>query len=100
MIKHIILWTLKDSLTDLEKTEVKLNIKKELETLTSKIPGIISLEVNINGIDGSTADLMLDSCFESIEALKNYAINPFHVEVANTYVRPYTAIRDALDYEK
>ena len=47
----------------------------------------------------SNADVMLDSTFESFEALKNYAVHDAHVDVANTKVRPFTASRMCLDFE-
>ena len=51
------------------------------------------------GLASSNADLMLDSTFESEDALKNYAVHPAHVEVADTLVRPFTAQRSCLDFE-
>lgn len=42
---------------------------------------------------------MLDSTFESEEALKGYAVHPKHVAVADGKVRPYTANRVCMDYE-
>ena len=42
---------------------------------------------------------MLDSTFESREALATYSQHPAHVEVADTKVRPFTASRACLDYE-
>ena len=96
MIKHIILWTLKD---EAKTKEIKLGIKEGLEGLIGKIPGLIDIKVNIEGLASSNADLMLDSTFESEEALKNYSTHPAHVEVADTKVRPYTAIRSCLDFE-
>lgn len=96
MVKHIILWTLKD---EAKTKEIKLGIKEGLEGLIGKIPGLIDIKVNIEGLASSNADLMLDSTFESEEALKNYSTHPAHVEVADTKVRPYTAIRSCLDFE-
>ena len=48
------------------------NCKAEegLEGLAGKIPGLVEVHVNINGLPSSTADLMLDTTFESAEALK------------------------------
>lgn len=96
MVKHIILWTLKD---EFKNDKIKLGIKEGLEGLQGKIPGLVEIKVNINGLKSSNADLMLDSTFESEEALKNYATHPAHVEVADTKVRPYTALRSCLDFE-
>ncbi len=99
MVKHIILWTLKDELSAEEKEQVKLGIKEGLEGLAGKIPGMIDIKVNINGLASSNADLMLDSTFENEEALKGYAVHPDHVAVADGKVRPYTKIRSCLDFE-
>lgn len=99
MVKHVILWTLKEEYSEEEKESIKKGIKEGLESLAGKIPGLIDIKVNICGLESSTADLMLDSTFENAESLKGYSVHPDHVEVANTKVRPYTATRACLDYE-
>lgn len=99
MVKHIILWTLKDELSAEEKENVKQGIKEGLEGLKGVVPGIVDIHVNIHGLDSSNADLMLDSTFEDEVALKNYAVHPAHVAVANGKVRPFTKIRSCLDFE-
>jgi hypothetical protein len=58
----------------------------------------VEIKVQTEGLPSSNADLMLDSTFESEEALKGYSVHPEHVAVANTKVRPYTATRTCLDY--
>ncbi len=100
MVKHIILWTLKSELSDAEKETVKKEIKAGLEGLKGQIPGLIDIKVNATGrLDSSNADLMLDSTFESAEALKGYSKHPAHVAVADGKVRPFTASRSCLDFE-
>jgi len=99
MIKHVIIWTLKDELSSEEKASIKQGIKEGLEGLKGKVPGIVDIRVYIDGLESSNADLMLDSTFESEEALKGYAVHPEHVAVADTKVRPYTKIRSCLDFE-
>ena len=98
MVKHVILWTLKE-LSEEEKKSVKAGIKKELENLKGRIPGLLEIKVVTNGLPGSTADVMLDSLFESYEALKAYSTHPEHVAVADEKVRPFTAVRSCLDFE-
>ena len=98
MVKHIILWKLKDSYTEQEKEEIKAGIKAGLEGLQGKIPGLIDIRVEIAGLASSNVDVMLDSTFEDEESLKNYAIHPAHVEVADNKVRPYTETRSCLDF--
>ena len=99
MVKHVIIWTLKNNYSDKEKNEIKVNIKSNLEGLLGKIDGLIAISVQIDRLDSSNADLMLDSTFESKEALNAYAIHPAHVEIANRDVRPFTEIRSCIDFE-
>lgn len=100
MVKHIILWTLNPELSADEKAEVKKGIKAGLEGLMGKVPGLMSVKVNIDGrLDSSNCDVMLDCTLENVEALKVYAAHPAHVEVANTKVRPYSVLRVCLDFE-
>ena len=99
MVKHVIIWTLKDNLTENEKKEIKTNIKNGLEGLAGKIPGLTDIKVYIDPLASSNTDLMLDSTFESEDALKGYAVHPEHVAVADGMVRPYTAVRSCIDFE-
>lgn len=99
MVKHVILWKLKEELTTEEKENVKAGIKADLEGLAGKVPGLVDVKVNINGLPTSTVDVMLDTTFTDADALKAYSTNPLHVAVADGKVRPYTAVRSCLDYE-
>ena len=99
MVKHVILWQLKEDLAVSDKEEVKKGIKAGLESLAGKIPGLVEIKVEINPLPSSNADVMLDSTFESEDALKAYAIHPEHVKVADENVRPYTSSRVCMDYE-
>ena len=99
MVKHVILWTLKDEFSVEEKEKIKAEIKAGLEGLKGQIPGMIDIKVVTSRLDSSNADLMLDSTFEDETALKNYAVHPAHVAVADGKVRPFTASRVCLDFE-
>jgi hypothetical protein len=99
MVKHIILWTLKDEYSTEEKEKIKAGIKEGLEGLAGKIPGLLRIQVHTEGLSSSNADLMLDSLFEDEASLKGYSVHPEHVAVANGKVRPYTATRTCLDFE-
>ena len=98
MVKHIILWQLKEMNED-EKQTVRKGIKEGLEGLAGQIPGMTEIKVRIDCLPSSTVDVMLDSTFESAEALKTYSTHPKHVAVADSKVRPYTAVRSCMDYE-
>lgn len=99
MVKHVILWQLKDEFSKEEKESIKAGIKTGLEGLAGKVPGIVDIKVHTEGLASSNADVMLDSTFESEEALKGYAVHPEHVKVADEKVRPFTKSRSCLDYE-
>ena len=93
MVKHVILWTLKNEYSKEEKEAIKAEIKAGLEGLAGQIPGLLEIHVNINGLESSNADLMLDSTFTDEAALKGYSVHPAHVAVANGKVRPHSIIK-------
>lgn len=99
MVRHIILWTLREDLSAEEKTAVKAGIKAGLEGLAGRIPGLLEIRVYTEGLPSSNVDLMLDSAFVDETALKGYAVHPEHVAVADGKVRPYTAVRSCMDFE-
>ena len=100
MIRHMIIWTLKDEYSAEEKAEIKKGIKNGLEGLQGRIPGMLNIRVVSEGLDSSNTDLMLDALFENVEALRGYSVNPLHQAVANEKVRPYTKIRSCFDFEE
>lgn len=100
MVKHIILWKLKSELTPAQKNEAAKAIKEGLEGLKGQVPGLVDIHVQIDGrLESSNVDIMLDSTLENEEALRNYAVHPAHVAVANGVVRPNTELRTCLDFE-
>lgn len=99
MVKHVILWKLKDEYPAEQIAEIKSGIKEGLEGLKGQIPGLIEIKVNTKPLASSNCDLMLDSLFENEASLKGYTTHPAHVAVANGKVRPFTASRTCMDYE-
>ena len=100
MIKHIILWKLKAELDDNEKADIKAKIKEGLEGLKGQIPGIVDIKVNIDALEKSTCDLMLDSSFTDWDSYIAYCTHPAHVAVANGCVRPNVEERMCLNYDE
>jgi len=100
MVRHMIIWTLKDEYSDGEKATIKQGIKEGLEGLHGKIPGLVRIQVITKGLASSNTDLMLDTLFEDEQALKGYSGHPLHVAVANEKVRPFTKIRSCFDFEE
>lgn len=99
MVRHVIVWSLKDEYSNEEKETIKAGIKAGLEGLKEKVPGIIQIRVLTDRLASSSGDVMLDSVFEDEKALKEYSVHPAHVEVANNKVRPFVKIRSSFDYE-
>lgn len=97
MVKHIILWKLKE---EFNTDEVKRGIKDGLEGLLGKIPGLLEIKVQTDKLPSSNMDVMLYSVFENEEALSGYSVHPEHVKVADTYVRPYTETRSCIDFKQ
>ena len=95
MVKHIILWKLKE---EYNNEDIKNGIKKGLEGLKGQIPGLLEIKVQTDKLESSNTDVMLYSVFESEEALYGYSVNPKHVEVANSKVRPFTETRSCIDF--
>ena len=96
MVKHVILWKFKG----MDKPEEqKALIKENLESLKGQIPGITDIKVTLGALETSNSDAMLEVMCEDFEALKGYAKNPLHVDVAETYIRPYIETRLAFDFE-
>lgn len=97
MVKHVILWKLKDDIPSGSVASLKEEIKTGLEALKDKIPGIVSIKVYTEPMPSSNADMMLDSSFESEAALAVYQSHPEHIKVA-TIVRANVSSRSCMDY--
>lgn len=98
MIKHIVMWKLKDFAEGLNRYENARHIKKMLEELKSKIPEIRYIEVGVNINDSDTAyDAVLYSEFDDEHALETYQKHPEHVKISS-YVRKVREDRVVVDY--
>ena len=92
MVKHIVLYTLKE---DVNKDEAVALIASVLEPLVGKIPGLVHMEIR-RAFAGM--DYALYSEFESREAMGNYAVHPLHQEAKNHFFHLLDS-RVAADYE-
>ena len=92
MVKHIVLYTLKEGV---DKDQAVAIIKEQLEPLVGKIPGLQKMEIRraYNGMDYA-----LYSEFESQEALTNYAVHPLHL-AAKEHFWNFLDSRVCADYE-
>ncbi|MCC7533510.1 MAG: Dabb family protein [Bacteroidia bacterium] len=79
MIKHIVFWKLKDEANGMSKQDNAIAIKQKLEALNGQIEGCIKIEVGFDVLHSAeSADVVLYSEFENMDALKYYAAHPLH----------------------
>ena len=92
MVKHIVVYTLKD---DIDKDEAVKLIASKLEPLVGQIPGLYKMEVRrcYAGMDYA-----LYSEFESAQAVKDYREHPLHLE-AKSHFHHLLQTRVSADYE-
>jgi len=98
MIKHIVVWKLKDEANGNKKEANAMLIKKGLENLKGKIEGLLNIEVGIDFLGGNNFDVVLYSEFTSKEALNFYQNHPLHQAVL-PFIREAVTDRKAVDYE-
>ncbi len=97
MVKHYIMWKLKDDIADKKAAAEK--IKSGLEGLVGVVPGLLSAKVHINPMDSSNASMMLDTSFENEADYDVYKTHPAHIAVAE-YVRSVVCERVCFDLEE
>lgn len=99
MIKHIVMWRLKDFAEGMNKMGNAVKIKELLESLRGKIREIKHIEVGINitGADGSS-DVVLYSEFDRTEDLNAYQKHPEHLKIVQ-FVKEVCEERRVVDYE-
>lgn len=100
MIRHVILWQLKDELTDEEKENLKQKIKESLEGLQGKIDGLLYVKVVIDGLSSSNADVYLDSAVTDEKALDVYQNYPEHVDIKKNLIGPNAKTRVCMDFKE
>jgi hypothetical protein len=99
VVKHIVLWRLKEHAEGHSKAENARLVKEKLESLRGRIPGLIAIEVGINfAAEAGAADLALYSEFESRAALDAYQTHPEHVAMKG-FIGGVRAERWVVDYE-
>jgi len=97
MVRHIVMWNLREDFSASEKTAAAQKIKSTLEALPSTIEGIVSLSVKIESLPTGNREIMLDSLFVSEEALAAYVTHPDHVR-AGDYIKTVVIDRASIDY--
>lgn len=99
MIKHIVLFKLKESAEGASKAENAKRMKAEIEALKSKVPGVQRIEAGINFMDYAGAyNLAVYSEFATKHALDDYMQHPEHKRVVE-FINKVCEARVVVDYE-
>ena len=98
MVKHIVLFKLKDEAPEAQKLEAMNRFKAAIEALPARIPVIRNIEVGLNINPGETWSIGLYSEFDSLEDVKSYAVHPDHV-AAGKLLAEVKESRACVDYE-
>ena len=93
MVKHIVVYTLKEGVNKVDAIEI---IRSQLEPLVGVIPGLKHMEIRATYQGGM--DYALYSHFENKEALKAYATHPAHLEAKEKFWN-FLDKRFCADYE-
>jgi heme-degrading monooxygenase HmoA len=99
MIKHIVMWQLKDNAEGADKAANALKMKQLLDSCADIVPGILKFETALAapGLE-ATYDVVLYSEFESKAALDAYQEHPQHVAV-KPFIGAVRQARQCMDYE-
>ena len=99
MIKHIVMWKLKDFAEDGDRASNAAKMKEKLDACAKLVPGTIKFEVALAqpGLE-ATYDIVLYSEFDSKESLDAYATHPMH-EAVKPFIGAVRSERQCMDFE-
>ena len=98
MVKHIVLFKLKDEVPETDTLVVMNKFKEAIEALPAKISVIRKIEVGLNMNPGESWHIALYSEFDNLNDVKFYATHPDHV-AAGKIIAEAKESRSCVDYE-
>jgi hypothetical protein len=99
MIKHIVLWTLKNRENEQNREETAAAIKGKIEGMRGRIPGLLHIEGGVDFTKSADSwDVALYAELESREALAGYQVHPAHEEF-KAVIGQHRQQRSLIDYE-
>ncbi|OON63081.1 stress responsive protein [Massilia sp. KIM] len=99
MLKHIVMWKLKEHAEGRDRAANAREMKRRLDECAAIVPGIHTFEVVIAqpGLE-ATYDVVLYSEFEDRAALEAYAKHPTHQALV-PFIGAIREARQCMDYE-
>ena len=81
MLRRVVMWRLRTT-DPAQKALDAGTIKRALESMRGKIPGLLNLQVGVNQSGGADAsDVVMIADYEDEQALKVYDTHPVHEQV-------------------
>jgi len=98
LIRHIVMWKLKESAGGATRAQNALKLKEMLDACRDIVPGILHLEVGLAtpGLE-ATYDVVLVSDFADKAALDAYQVHPQHEQVKQ-FIGVVREARECVDY--
>ena len=98
MIKHIVMWKLKEFAEGAGRAVNAAKMKQQLEACAHIVPGILKFEVALAqpGLE-ATYDVVLYSEFDSAASLEAYAAHPTH-QAIKPFIGAVREARQCMDY--
>ncbi|SME88931.1 Dabb family protein [Desulfovibrio gilichinskyi] len=98
MIKHIVMWTLKDEAEGGTSAENGIKMKQILENLSGKIDELKHIEVSVDVFAAiPDCNVVLYSEFETKDDLDAYQVHPLH-QACVAFIKQVVASRNVIDY--
>jgi len=99
MIKHIVMWKLKEQAEGADRATNAREMKRRLDECAHIVPGILTFEVTLAQPDlEATYDVVLYSEFSDREALAAYVQHPTHQAVV-PFIGAIREARQCMDYQ-
>jgi hypothetical protein len=99
MIRHIVMFKLREFSDPSEKQKAAETLKRELLLMKKQIPVILEFEIGINeGENPSAYDVSILSSFPSWDDLKVYQVHPAH-QAFIAFNKNYSVQKAIIDYD-
>lgn len=97
MVKHIVLWKLKDDAKK-DSSTIIADLQTRFKALLGIVDGLAAIEVGSNYNKGSEFDVVLYCEFTTKEAQEQYQTHPAHIAIKGI-VHELVCGRECVDYE-
>jgi len=98
VVRHIVMWTLKDEAEGNSAAENGAKMKEILEALKGRIEGLRHIEVSVNIVAADPeCHVILCSEHDDVDALNHYQDHPEH-QACVAFVKKVASGRKAVDY--